>query len=91
MKTIWRSGLAMAAAAVMAAGTFIAVTMPSAAWSDERTRFKVNPIPPSDRLENAFPLPVMGPPAPAYSAPVAEPVSEPVPAVEPEPAPATGE
>jgi len=60
----------------------LGVTIPTAAYSDERTRFKVNPIPPSDRQENSFPLPAMGPPAPAYSAPAAEPV----PAAEPAPA-----
>jgi len=62
----------------------LGVTMPTAAWSDERTRFKVNPIPPEDRLENSFPLPAMGPPAPAYVAPAA--AAEPVPAAEPAPA-----
>ena len=41
------------------------VTMPTAAWSDERTRYHVNPIPPTDRQENSFPLPAMGPPAPS--------------------------
>ena len=41
------------------------VTMPTAAWSDERTRYRVNPIPPEDRQENSFPLPAMGPPAPS--------------------------
>ena len=41
------------------------VTMPTAAWSDERTRYHVNPIPPEDRQENSFPLPAMGPPAPS--------------------------
>ena len=40
------------------------VTMPSAAWSDERTRYRVNPIPATDRQEDSFPLPAMGPPAP---------------------------
>jgi adhesin transport system outer membrane protein len=64
----------------------LGVTMPTAAWSDERTRFKVNPIPPADRLENAFPLPAMGPPAPTYSTPAAAPVVEPEPVVEPAPA-----
>ncbi len=63
----------------------LGVNMPTAAWSDERTRFRVNPIPPADRLENAYPLPAMGPPAPAYVAPTAAPVSEPVPATEPVP------
>ena len=65
----------------------LAVTMPTAAYSDERSRFRVNPIPPSDLQENSMPLPAMGPPASAYSAPAAAPVSEPVPAAEPAPAP----
>lgn len=43
----------------------LGVAMPSAAYSDERTRFRVNPIPPADRDENSYPLPRMGPPAPA--------------------------
>ncbi|MGH6658959.1 MAG: TolC family outer membrane protein, partial [Sphingomicrobium sp.] len=41
------------------------VQMPTAAYGNERTRFRVNPIPPADLLENSIPLPVMGPPAPA--------------------------
>ncbi|HMI40912.1 MAG TPA: TolC family outer membrane protein [Sphingomicrobium sp.] len=68
----------------------LGVQMPTAAWSDERTRFRVNPIPPEDRLENSMPLPAMGPPAPSgYAAPAAAPAAEPVPATEP--APATGQ
>ena len=43
----------------------LGVQMPSAAYSDERTRFRVNPIPPADLDENSYPLPRMGPPAPA--------------------------
>ncbi len=42
----------------------LGVTVPTAAYSDERNRYRVNPIPPSDLLENSFPLPAMGPPAP---------------------------
>ncbi|MEO5972318.1 MAG: TolC family outer membrane protein [Sphingomicrobium sp.] len=42
----------------------LGVSMPVAAQSNERTRFHVNPIPPSDLNENSYPLPVMGPPAP---------------------------
>ena len=64
----------------------LGVTMPTAAYGDERTRFRVNPIPPADMLENSFPLPAMGPPAPAYVAPAAAPVVEPVPVAEPMPA-----
>ena len=43
----------------------LGVSMPTAAYSDERTRFRVNPIPPADLDENSYPLPRMGPPAPA--------------------------
>ena len=42
----------------------LGVQMPTAAWSDERTRFKVNPVPAEDLQENSMPQPVMGPPAP---------------------------
>ena len=42
----------------------LGVQMPSAAWSDERSRYKVNPIPAQDLEENSMPQPVMGPPAP---------------------------
>ena len=66
----------------------LGVSMPTEGWSDERGRFYVNPIPPSDRQENSFPLPLMGPPAPASVA--AQPASLPAPAAEPvpvEPAP----
>ena len=41
------------------------VQMPSAAWSRERERFNAAPVTPSDHQENSFPLPAMGPPAPA--------------------------
>ncbi|MEO8175167.1 MAG: TolC family protein [Sphingomicrobium sp.] len=43
----------------------LGVSMPTAAYSDERTRFRVNPIPPADLDESSVPLPRMGPPAPA--------------------------
>ncbi|MEO6256511.1 MAG: TolC family protein [Sphingomicrobium sp.] len=43
----------------------LGVAMPTAAYSDERTRFRVNPIPPADLDETSYPLPRMGPPAPA--------------------------
>ncbi len=43
----------------------LGVAMPAAAYSDERTRFRVNPIPPADLDENSYPLPRMGTPAPA--------------------------
>ena len=40
----------------------LGVSMATAAYSDERTRFRVNPIPPADLLETSYPLPRMGPP-----------------------------
>ena len=42
----------------------LGVTMPNAAWSDDRARFRVNPIPPADLDESSMPQPLMGPPAP---------------------------
>ena len=42
----------------------LGVAMPSEAYGDERARFRVNPIPASDRLESSMPQPAMGPPAP---------------------------
>ena len=42
----------------------LGVQMPQEAWSDERTRYRVNPIPAEDLQENSMPQPVMGPPAP---------------------------
>ena len=42
----------------------LGVQMPQAAWSDERSRYRVNPIPAEDLQENSMPQPVMGPPAP---------------------------
>ena len=42
----------------------LGVQMPTEAWSDERTRYKVNPIPAEDLQENSMPQPAMGPPAP---------------------------
>ena len=42
----------------------LGVNMPAEAWSDERTRFKVRPVPAGDLQENSLAAPVMGPPAP---------------------------
>ena len=42
----------------------LGVQMPQAAWSNDRARFNVNPIPAEDLQENSLPMPVMGPPAP---------------------------
>ncbi len=41
----------------------LGVKMPTEAWSDERTRFKSNRIPPNDYNETSMPQPAMGPPA----------------------------
>ena len=38
----------------------LGVQMPAEAWSDERTRYRVNPIPPADLQENSLPQPAMG-------------------------------
>lgn len=43
----------------------LGVAMPAAGYGDQRARFKVNPIPPADLDESSYPLPRMGPPAPA--------------------------
>ena len=65
----------------------LGVQMPSEGWSDERNRYNVNPIPPSDRQENSFPLPAMGPPSGMAAVPAAQPapIAEPAPAAEPLP------
>ncbi|HVF38065.1 MAG TPA: TolC family protein [Sphingomicrobium sp.] len=65
----------------------LGVHMPTEAWSNDRQRFGVNPIPPEDRQENSFPYPRMGPPAPegVVMAPAAGPV-----AAEPAPQPTGG-
>lgn len=41
------------------------VQMATAGYAGERERFKSAPVTPEDRQENAFPYPVMGPPAPS--------------------------
>ena len=47
----------------------LGVQRAAAAYGDERRRFKVNPIPPSDLQENSMPLPALAPtPAPAPAA-----------------------
>ncbi len=43
------------------------LTMPTAAWSNERERFNSAPVTPTDHQENSFPYPRMGPPAPPVS------------------------
>jgi hypothetical protein len=41
----------------------LGVSMPTEAYSDERSRYRVNPIPARDLLETSMPQPAMGPPA----------------------------
>ncbi|MEO7654562.1 MAG: TolC family protein, partial [Sphingomicrobium sp.] len=41
----------------------LGVNMPTEAWSNERTRFKANQVPPGDYNETSMPQPAMGPPA----------------------------
>ena len=65
----------------------LGVNMPTEAWSDERARYRVNPIPPEDLQENSMPQPLMGPPAPPVNA-AAAPAPAEVPA---EPAPTGGQ
>jgi adhesin transport system outer membrane protein len=65
----------------------LGVNMPTEAWSDERTRYRVNPIPAEDLQENSLPQPLMGPPAPPVTAAAA-----PAPAEAPvEPTPTGGQ
>jgi adhesin transport system outer membrane protein len=51
------------------------VQMPAAAVGNERARFRVNPIPPTDLQENSMPYPAMGP-APTAATPAAAPAGE---------------
>ena len=53
----------------------LGVAMPTAAYSSERARFRVNPIPPSDLEETSFPYPRMGPPADGTVAPATAPAT----------------
>ena len=57
----------------------LGVHMPTAAYSNERERFRVNPIPAHDLQENSYPLPAMGPPGTTATAPVYDPVVDPAP------------
>ena len=42
----------------------LGVSIPTAAYSNARERYRVNPIPPGELQENSVPGPIMGPPAP---------------------------
>ena len=52
----------------------LGVNMPSAAWSDERTRYRVNVIPAADLEENSLVAPAMGPPSSTMGPPAPAPV-----------------
>jgi adhesin transport system outer membrane protein len=47
----------------------LGVTMPAAAYADQRVRYRVNPIPAADLQESSLPATVMGPPAPIGGTP----------------------
>ncbi|MEO7814381.1 MAG: TolC family protein [Sphingomicrobium sp.] len=51
----------------------LGVNMPSAAWSDERTRYRVNVIPAADLEENSLVAPAMGPPSSTMGPPTPQP------------------
>ena len=61
----------------------LGVAIPSAAYSNARERYHVNPIPPADLQENSVPAPMMGPPAGAVTV---EPTAAVVPAGDTAPA-----
>lgn len=42
----------------------LGVQVPAIAYTNDRSRYRVNPIPPADLNENSYPLPVMGTAAP---------------------------
>ena len=64
----------------------LGVNMPTEAYSDERIRYRVNPIPATDLLETSMPQPAMGPPASMASGVRMVPATAVVPVVEPAPA-----
>jgi adhesin transport system outer membrane protein len=47
----------------------LGVQIPLAARADQMARFRVNPLPPGDLLENSMPAPAMGPPVPVGGTP----------------------
>ena len=63
----------------------LGVNMPTEAYSDERVRYRVNPIPATDLLESSMPQPAMGPPASMASAAPVVSVAPVVPVAEPAP------
>ena len=64
----------------------LGVNMPTEAYSNERSRYRVNPIPATDLLETSMPQPAMGPPASLASMPPVAPVAPVAPATEVAPA-----
>ena len=64
----------------------LGVNMPTEAYSDERVRYRVNPIPATDLLETSMPQPAMGPPASMASGDRMVPATVVVPVVDPAPA-----
>ena len=63
----------------------LGVNMPTEAYSDERIRYRVNPIPATDLLETSMPQPAMGPPASMASDARMVPTTAVVPVAEPAP------
>jgi len=57
----------------------LGVSVPAAAYSNARERYRVNPIPPSDLQENSMPAPVMGNPGVTATEPAPAPATEPAP------------
>jgi outer membrane protein, adhesin transport system len=65
----------------------LGVSIPTAAYSNYRERYRVNPIPPEQLQENALPAPAMGPPAGYVAvAPAPVPAASAVVAAQPTPA-----
>jgi adhesin transport system outer membrane protein len=65
----------------------LGVSIPTAAYSNMRERYRVNPIPAEQLQENAFPAPAMGPPGGVATVePAPMPAAEPAPVDQPAPA-----
>jgi adhesin transport system outer membrane protein len=61
----------------------LGVSIPTAAYSNFRERYRVNPIPPAELQENSIPAPAMGPPGGVVAAPAPVPAAAAVSAAEP--------
>jgi outer membrane protein, adhesin transport system len=68
----------------------LGVNMPTEAYSNERSRYRVNPIPAADLLETSMPQPAMGPPASMASTLPVAPVAPAIEVAPAEPAAPTG-